>query len=129
MGAWSVVKGGVERGEEPFHAALREFAEETGWPATPVDPVSLGEVTLRSGKRVVVWAFESDFDPDDLDGDRITMDWHGRTIHFPEIDEVRWCGHDDAVALLNPAQAVYYERLNTAVGPRGEHAGTGTVGA
>lgn len=112
-GSWSVAKGGVEWGESPYEAAVREFCEETGWDVDPVDPIDLGEVVQRSGKRVRVWAFEADFDPHTLDGDTITMFWRGRMIRFPEIDEVRWVDRDDAEALLNPAQAVYYERLKS----------------
>lgn len=127
LGAWSVVKGGVERGEEPFDAAIREFTEETGWAVRPADPIPLGEVTQRSGKRVIVWAFHSDFDTRALAGDLITMSWRGRVIRFPEIDEVRWCGHRTAAELLNPAQAVYYERLKTAIGHGDYPAGGGTL--
>ncbi|MFB3044576.1 MAG: NUDIX domain-containing protein, partial [Acidimicrobiia bacterium] len=32
-GAWSIVKGMVERGEDDEQTAIREFEEETGWPA------------------------------------------------------------------------------------------------
>ena len=112
-GSWSVVKGGVEWGEDAYDAAVREFIEETGWTVDPADPIDLGEVVQRSGKRVRVWGFEADFDPESLDGDTITMYWRGRLISFPEIDEVRWVGSDEAGVLLNPAQALYYERLKS----------------
>jgi len=38
-GAWSVPKGEINEGEDPFEAAKREFTEETGF---PID----GEFTL-----------------------------------------------------------------------------------
>jgi predicted NUDIX family NTP pyrophosphohydrolase len=42
------------------------------------------------------------------------MEWprnSGRFIEFPEIDELRWCGTQDASQLLNPGQRVFLERL------------------
>lgn len=110
-GAWTIIKGEVPPDEDPLEAALREFAEETGWRIAPTHLIELGEVRQKAGKRIVAWAFEEDFDPDTLDGDSVTVNWRGREIRFPEIDHVRWCGRSDAERLLNPAQAVYYERL------------------
>lgn len=115
-GAWSIVKGEVPGGEDPLVAAIREFHEETGWSVDLRDPLPLGEVTQKAGKTIRAWAFEGDFDPARLHGDTVTTEWKGRTITFPEIDEVRWCGRAEAERLLNPAQAVYYERLNDLLG-------------
>lgn len=115
-GAWSIVKGEVPEGEDPFDTALREFREETGWTVAPAALVALGEVVQKAGKRITAWAFEADFDPAELNGDTVTTEWHGRNITFSEIDEVRWCGEAEAAELLNPAQTVYYERLNAALG-------------
>ena len=48
-GAWTLPKGELAEGEEPLAAAVREFAEETGFtPAPPYLP--LGEVR-RSAPR------------------------------------------------------------------------------
>ena len=110
-GSWSIVKGMVEPGEDPFAAARREFEEETGWPAPLGNPVDLGEVVQRSGKRVVAWAIEADYDPDTLAGDSVTMFWRGRLLTFPEIDVVQWADPDTARALLNPAQVAFVDRL------------------
>jgi 8-oxo-dGTP pyrophosphatase MutT (NUDIX family) len=56
-GAWSIVKGELVTGEEGLEAALREFTEETGWPA-PAGPFRpLGETRLPSGKLIMAWAF------------------------------------------------------------------------
>ena len=37
--AWQMPQGGVDRGEEPMEAALRELEEETGTPARLVEPL------------------------------------------------------------------------------------------
>lgn len=116
VGAWTIVKGEVPPGEDPLEAALREFTEETGWRIAPAaHPLELGEVRQKAGKTIVAWAVEADFDPNTLSSDSVTVNWRGREITFPEIDQVRWCGRENAVSLLNPAQAVYYERLKASL--------------
>jgi len=40
MDAWQMPQGGIERGEEPREAALRELFEETGIPADAVEIVA-----------------------------------------------------------------------------------------
>src|SRR5438552_2058058 len=64
-GAWSIAKGLVDPGEELLAAALREFAEETGFVAR--EPfIPLAPVRQKSGKTVHAFAVEGDFDPDEL---------------------------------------------------------------
>ena len=113
-----MVKGLVEPGEEGFDAAIREFAEETGWPAPDGEPVPLGEVVLKSGKHVVAWGVEGDYDPSTLEPGTFTTILGGRKVEFPEIDRVRWCGVGEAGELLNPAQRPFLDRLESALGLR-----------
>jgi predicted NUDIX family NTP pyrophosphohydrolase len=111
VGHWGLIKGEVSAGEDPIAAAVREFSEETGW-NPPIDGwLDLGSVTLRSGKVVMGWAVEADFDPDELRPGLFTMVWRGRRQEFPEIDRVRWCAHDEATRLVNPAQVPLIDRL------------------
>jgi predicted NUDIX family NTP pyrophosphohydrolase len=42
-GAWSIVKGEHETGEDALAAARREFEEETGWPAPMGEALDLGD--------------------------------------------------------------------------------------
>ena len=64
-GSWTIPKGLADRGEELADAARREFEEEVGWrPAGDLMP--LGEVKLRSGKRVIAFAVQSDEPPEVL---------------------------------------------------------------
>ncbi len=119
QGAWSIVKGEFDPDEDPLAAAVREFEEETGWAIDPVDAIPLGEITQRAGKTVSAWATAAAFEPETLAGGTVTTVWRGRPITFPELDEVRWVGRREADRLLNPAQAVYYERLNRTLSDRG----------
>src|SRR5579872_1508538 len=60
-GAWSMPKGLYEGGEEPFAAAQREFAEETGLTPSGVFEL-LGSFRQPSGKTIVAFALAGDFD-------------------------------------------------------------------
>jgi predicted NUDIX family NTP pyrophosphohydrolase len=111
-GSWSLVKGIVEKHEDDATAAAREFEEETGWPAPLNGWVSLGETTSRSRKTVIAWAVEADFDPNHLEPGLFQM--HGRS--YPEIDRVQWFSPAGARTKLNPAQAVFVDRLEMHLG-------------
>ena len=113
-GAWSIPKGEIEPGEEPVAAARREFAEELGSPAPDGEPLELGEVRLKSGKRVVAWGLAGDLDPAVIVSNTFEMQWpprSGRTVEFPEVDRVQWFAPAEARARLNPAQAPLVDRL------------------
>ena len=111
-GAWSIVKGMVEKDEDDRQAAIREFEEETGWEAPTEGWVSLGETVLRSRKVVVAWAVERDYHPAILDPGMFQM--HGRS--YPEIDRVEWMNPDLARVKLNGAQSVFIDRLEHHLG-------------
>lgn len=117
-GAWSVIKGLVETDEDPRTTAAREFLEETGWPP-PAEPwTDLGEIRLKSGKRVVVWAAPGDYDPEALEPGQYTVKVRGKWATFPEIDRVEWVDLETAREKLNPAYGPILDRLE-AQGPRG----------
>ena len=112
-GAWSIPKGGVDLGETPLEAAIREFREETGFdPAGPYLP--LGTVTQRSGKIVHAWAFEGDCDPAAASSILTSTEWpprSGRLIEIPEIDRVSFFAIDVAREVINSGQARLLDRL------------------
>ena len=60
-GAWTIPKGEIQPGEEPFAAACREFEEEIGLKPTG-EFMRLTPIKQRSGKIVQAWAFEGDCD-------------------------------------------------------------------
>lgn len=112
-GAWTLPKGEYEAPEEPLAAALREWAEETGFPATPPF-LPLGEVKQKSGKHIAAWAFEGTCDPAGLKCNTFEIEWpprSGRMQSFPEIDRVAWFGPEEARARINPAQSAFVDRL------------------
>lgn len=110
-GAWSVIKGEVENGEETLAAALREYLEETGHPAPEGEYLELGEGPVRSGKRTLVWAIEADFDPSILEPGTFTMHWRGEMRAFPEIDRVAWLSPEVARTKMLGGQSVFIDRL------------------
>jgi predicted NUDIX family NTP pyrophosphohydrolase len=120
-GAWSIPKGEVEPGEELRVCALREFAEETGT-TLAVDGdelIELGDVRLRSGKRVTGFACPGDLDAEGIVSVTFELEWpprSGRHQAFPEVDRAAWLPLPEAHQKLLPAQAPFLERLAAAVG-------------
>lgn len=114
-GAWSIPKGEYGPGEEPLDAARREFAEELGSPAPAGEPSDLGEVRLKSGKRIRAWALAGDLDPESIISNMFSLEWpprSGRMQDFPEVDRAGWFAPDLAREKLNPAQVALVDRLH-----------------
>jgi predicted NUDIX family NTP pyrophosphohydrolase len=115
-GAWSIPKGEVEDEEESRACALRELEEEIGSSLglTPERLVELGDVRLKSGKRIHGWAAEGDFDPAALLSNTFAMEWpprSGKQREFPEVDRAEWFAPEQARLKINPAQAAFLDRL------------------
>lgn len=106
-GAWTLLKGLVEDHEDDRAAAGREFAEETGWPPPPEPWTPLGETVMKSRKVVVAWAVRRDYDPATLRPGTFTL----RGREYPEIDRVAWASPEEARVMVNPALAVFIDRL------------------
>ncbi len=114
LGAWSIPKGEIEPGESPRARALVELEEETGLALADPALVELGEVRQKSGKVVVAFACEADFDPEALRSNTFELEWpprSGRTQAFPEVDRAAWFEPAEARRRLNPAQAELVDRL------------------
>ena len=85
-GAWSIPKGLVEQGEDPFAAAKREFTEETGGVVPGSEPLRLEPLMQSGGKLVHAYALRGDFDPSTLKSNTFLMEWppkSGRQQEFP----------------------------------------------
>jgi predicted NUDIX family NTP pyrophosphohydrolase len=124
LGAWSVPKGEYNEGEAALACALRELEEELGSlpEISEEDLIDLGEVRQKSGKRVRVWAVESEFDPSTLNSNTFSMQWpphSGRRRDFPEVDQAEWLAPQKAKRKLIPAQAAFVDRLLERLRERG----------
>lgn len=120
-GVWSVPKGLVEEGEDELHAALREFEEEVGH-RPEGDPIDLGSIRQRSGKRVHAWAIEGTL-PEGArpTSNTFTIEWppkSGKTAEFPEIDRAEFFGIEEARAHIHPDQKPFLDRLLDALDTR-----------
>jgi predicted NUDIX family NTP pyrophosphohydrolase len=115
---WSIPKGEYLEDEEPLAAARREFEEEIG-SAPPEGPfLELGEIRQSSGKRVVAWAVEGDFDPAAVSSNTFSIEWpprSGRQVEFPEIDRAQWFDLATAQRKLVRGQVPFLEALEKAV--------------
>ena len=113
VGAWSIPKGEVTSKEVPFDTATREFFEETGF--TPSYPYFyLGDTVQKSGKRVIAWAFERSVNPANLCSNTLAIEYplhSGITLVIPEVDRGDYFPPDVASYKLNPAQAIFLQRL------------------
>jgi predicted NUDIX family NTP pyrophosphohydrolase len=116
-GAWSIPKGELDEAEQPLAAARREFVEELGHPPPEGALLELGEVRQRAGKRVVAFAVEGDFDPQQLRPGTFELQWpprSGRRQEFPEVDRVAWFDLETARRKLVSGQAELLDRLAAA---------------
>jgi len=117
-GAWSIPKGEYGEDEEPEAAARREFAEELGVPAPDGEPIELGEITQRAGKRVRAWALAGDLDASVIHSNTVMIEWpprSGRSLEIPEVDRAEWLSLADARVKVNPAQVELLDLLQAAL--------------
>ncbi len=112
-GAWSIPKGLLQPNEAPLVAARREFEEEVG-PLPEGEPFLLGEVVQKSGKKVMAWALEGDFDLAFFQSNMFSLEWppkSGRRQQFPELDQVRWMKIEIACLKAVAGQAALFREL------------------
>lgn len=115
-GAWFVPKGEINPGEDDFAAAKREFNEETGVEPTSAKSsfIELGEITQKSGKKVVAWAFEGDCDSSCIKSNSFEMEWpphSGKRALFPEVDRGAFFNFATAHEKMIPAEFEFVTRL------------------
>ncbi|MBI2452274.1 NUDIX domain-containing protein [Candidatus Pacearchaeota archaeon] len=115
LGAWTIPKGEIEKGEDLLETAKREFKEETGIILDPKKNfIPLGQITQKSGKIVHAWAIEGDWSGLLMGKSFVELEWpmnSGKKIKFSEIDKASFFPVDKAMKKINPSQAEFIERL------------------
>jgi len=112
-GAWTIPKGLVDDGEDPFDAAKREFREETGG-SPDGDAIALEPVRQPSGKVIHAWALRGEFDPATLTSNTFSMEWpphSGQQREFPEVDRAGWFSMEEAGRKILKGQAPLLSEL------------------
>ncbi|MBP7526583.1 MAG: NUDIX domain-containing protein [Syntrophorhabdaceae bacterium] len=112
-GSWSLPKGLVNPGEDELLAAIREFEEETGFPAEG-EFLALSPLRQPSGKVILAWAFEGDCDATRMKSNLFTMEWpprSGKMAEFPEADRAVWFDLESAKAKIIKGQRGFIEEF------------------
>jgi len=112
-GAWTIPKGEIQPGEEPFAAAQREFEEEIGLKPEGTF-IELKPVTQKGGKIVHAWAFEGECDTACIRSNSFQMEWPPRSGKFttcPEVDRACFFALTEAKQKINAAQISFLEEL------------------
>lgn len=134
-GAWMIPKGGIQAGETPLEAAVREFEEELGSPP-PGTPRALCRVRQAGGKWVEAFALEGDFDPASLVSNSFRLEYPPRSgvfRDFPEVDEARWFAAEQArgkmLASQRPILDALVAELSRRTGPHAREADSADTGS
>ncbi|MGW9403716.1 NUDIX domain-containing protein [Arthrobacter sp. NPDC055585] len=117
--AWSVPKGESSPPEEPLAAALREFAEEMGWPAPEAEYELLGTFRQSSAKSVTVYAAAADFPDREIRSSTFAVEWPPRSgsfREFPEVDRAGWFTVEAARSKLVKGQIQVLDALLARLG-------------
>jgi len=112
-GAWSIPKGEFEDNEDPFSAAKREFAEETGL-SLDGEAIPLQPVRQPSGKLIYAWAMGRDVDLSHFKSNTFSMEWppkSGRVQEFPEVDRAAWLTIEEARQKIVKGQVAFLDQL------------------
>jgi predicted NUDIX family NTP pyrophosphohydrolase len=116
-GAWMIPKGGLEKGEEPIAAALREFEEELGT-RLEGSPQPLCLIRQKGGKWVEAFALEGDLDPDAIVSNEFKIEVPPRSGNFrsyPEVDRAAWFSIREARAFILPSQRPILDALEASL--------------
>jgi 8-oxo-dGTP pyrophosphatase MutT (NUDIX family) len=128
-GHWDLPKGGIDPGESPMQAALRETREETGLVLDGDDLLDLGRIHYGERKDLHLFAVRmARFDTAQLSCEsEFSERWSGKRL--PEMDGYGWFAFERAGALCAPKMGrVLSETIDLAmVLSRLEHTATAPV--
>lgn len=113
MGVWTIPKGEFEENEDPREAAVREFKEELGADISG-EMIPLKPIIQKSGKEVLAWAVQGDFNPDEIVSNTFLLEWppkSGKTQQYAEVDKAEWFDAEMAKKKILPAQLNIIEEL------------------
>jgi len=122
-GWWQMPQGGIDPGEEPADAAMRELAEETGmrsgtivgetreWYSYDLPPQLLGRVWGGRYRGQTQKWFAIRFTGTDSEIDIYPSE------HDPEFDSWRWAPLDDLLRLVVPFKRDVYGAVIRELGP------------
>jgi putative (di)nucleoside polyphosphate hydrolase len=101
-GHWDLPKGGIDTGESPIDAALRETREETGLVFDANDLLDIGRHAFSERKQLHLFAARTErFDLARLSCEsHFSHAWSGKRL--PEMDDYGWFDFARASALCAP---------------------------
>lgn len=111
-GTCGIPKGGIEEGEDPFEAALRELNEETGISLEPslVDPtphtVDFYRGSKPSGKMIYFVCEISDLSQIGLDDIKLPTSM----LQLHEVDWAKFVDRDEAYGITSRSQLIILDR-------------------
>ncbi len=124
-GAWSIPKGIIESGENPFDAARREVKEETGVDVSG-PAIDLGQIKQPGGKIIHAWAVSQNVDTSRIESNSFQLEWppkSGTIREYPEIDKAQWFKVHDARVKIRKGQLGFLDRLIQKLGVTSENPG------
>ena len=110
---WDLPKGGIDPGETPLDAALRETREESGLRLDPEALLDLGRLAYTNKKNLHLFAcLMPRFDLKELHCESRYLDRHSGRL-LPEMDGFGWFAFDRVATLCTPKMAqVLAQRLD-----------------
>lgn len=113
IGAWSVQKGIVEKGEKVLDAARREVEEETNLTITN-DISFLASKKVKNNKLAIMFYSYFDGDIFDFKSNTFQLEWpknSNKIEEFPEMDKIDWFTLEKAKEYIYPTQRFFIDKL------------------
>lgn len=111
---WSICKGEYSE-EKAIDAAIREFAEETGFNLNKTELFFIGSVKLPSTKKLVtIFGVNKDLDVTKMKSNTFTLEWppgSGNISQFPEMDKAGWFEIGEAKKKIFKGQEKILDKL------------------